>query len=302
MEHSPPPFFKRGPSPLTRLSFFTLLSIALMAGDARFEYLGLMRQAVAAVLYPLQRLAVAPAEILLRVGEFFVTQTSLIEENAQLNREKLAISAQAQRHQSLAAENEQLRKLLDARGRFEGTAMMAEILYADRNPFQRKIVLDKGLQGGVRDGQVVVDDTGVIGQVTRAYAWASEVTLITDKDHAVPVQSVRNGLRAIVFGSGEEGTLEVRYMPESADIQNGDLLVTSGIDGTYPPGLPVATVRLIERNSGYPFVRVLCAPTAGVDRHRQVLVVSRPERLPERPSEAAPEGKPAAKKPKRGAN
>jgi len=302
MEHSPPPFFKRGPSPLTRLSLFALLSIALMAGDARLEYLGLMRQAVAAVLYPLQRLAVAPAEGLMRVGEFFVTQTSLTEENARLNSEKLAISAQAQRYQSLAAENDYLRKLLDARGRFEGAAVMAEILYAERNPFQRKIVLDKGLQGGVRDGQVVLDDTGVVGQVTRAYAWASEVTLITDKDHAVPVQSVRNGLRAIVFGSGEEGTLEVRYMPESADIKNGDLLVTSGIDGTYPPGLPVATVRLIERNSGYPFVRVLCAPTAGVDRHRQVLVVARQEQLPERPTEAAPEGKPAAKKPKRGGN
>ncbi|HEX6828352.1 MAG TPA: rod shape-determining protein MreC [Burkholderiales bacterium] len=301
MEHTPPPFFKRGPSPLARLSFFSLLALVLMAGDARLQYLELLRQAVAVVIYPLQRLAVAPAEGFGRMGDFFVTQSSLIEENARLRKEHLADSAQLQRYQSLTAENEHLRKLLDARGRLQGGAVMAEILYAERNPFQRRVVIDKGAQGGVRDGQAVVDDTGVVGQVTRSYPWASEVTLITDKDHAVPVQSVRSGLRAIVFGSGEDGALEVRYMPESADIQNGDLLVTSGIDGTYPAGLPVATVRLIERNSGYPFVRVLCTPTAGVDRHGQVLVLAMPERHPERPAATEP-GRPAGKKGKRGSN
>jgi rod shape-determining protein MreC len=301
MEHTPPPFFKRGPSPLARLGFFSLLALVLMAGDTRLEYLGMVRQGVAVVIYPLQRVAMAPAEALGRMGDFFVTQSGLIEENARLRKEHLANSADLQRYQGLAAENEHLRKLLDARARFQGSAVMAEIVYAERNPFQRKVVLDKGARDGVRDGQVVVDDTGVVGQVTRAYPWMAEVTLITDKDHPVPVQSVRSGLRAIVFGSGEDGALEVRYMPESADIQNGDLLVTSGIDGTYPAGLPVATVRLIERNSGYPFVRVLCTPTAGVDRHRQVLVLSGPEKFAERPA-AAPETRPAAKKSRRGGN
>jgi rod shape-determining protein MreC len=298
MEHTPPPFFKRGPSPLARLAFFSVLSLVLMAGDTRLEYLALLRQAVGVAIYPLQRLALAPAGALSRMGEFFVTQSGLVEENARLRRERLADSAQLQRYQGLVAENEHLRRLLDARPRSEASAVMAEIIYAERNPFQRKVVLDKGRRDGVQDGQAVVDDTGVVGQVTLTHPWTSEVTLITDKDHPVPVQSVRTGLRAIVFGSGDEGALEVRYMPESADIRNGDLLVTSGIDGTYPPGLPVATVRLIERNTGYPFVRVLCMPTAGVNRHRQVLVLSRPEKLPERPA-AAPEPR-SAKKPKRG--
>lgn len=301
MEHSPPPFFKRGPSPLARVGFFSVLSLVLMTGDTRLQYLEVLRQAMAVVIYPLQRLAAAPAEGLGRMGEFFVTQSGLIDENARLRKAHLEDSARLQRHESLEAENAQLRKLLEARARFDGGAVLAEILYAERNPFQRRVVIDKGTRGGVRDGQAVVDDTGVVGQVTRAYPWTAEVTLITDKDHAVPVQSVRSGLRAIVFGSGEDGALEVRYMPESADIHNGDLLVTSGIDGTYPAGLPVASVRLIERNSGYPFVRVICTPTAGVDRHRQVLVLSGPESIPERPV-SAPESRPAAKKPKREGN
>jgi rod shape-determining protein MreC len=300
MAQTAPPFFKRGPSPLARLSFFAALAFLLMAGDARFQYLGLLRQAVAVVLYPLQRIAAAPAEGLARMGEFFVTQISLIEENARLTRQQLDNSARIQRYEGLAAENDYLRKLLEARSRFEGKAIMAEILYAEPDPFRRKIFVDKGMQAGARNGQVVVDDTGVVGQVTRAYPWLSEITLITDKDHAVPVQSVRNGLRAIVFGSGEVGTLEVRYMPESADIQNGDLLVTSGIDGIYPSGLPVASVKLIERNSGYPFVRILCTPTAGVDRHRQVLLLSGPDtKIPERPA-SSDETRPAGRKSKRG--
>jgi rod shape-determining protein MreC len=299
MEHAPPPFFKRGPSPFARLSFFAALAFLLMAGDARFQYLGLLRQVVAVALYPLQRIAAAPVAGLARMSEFFVTQASLIDENARLARQQLADAALLQRYQDLIAENEHLRKLLEARVHFEGKAMMAEIIYAEPNPFRRRITVDKGLQAGARDGQVVVDDTGVVGQVTRAYPWLSEVTLITDKDHAVPVQSVRTGLRAIVFGSGEEGTLEVRYMAESADIQNGDVLVTSGIDGIYPPGLPVATVKLIERNSGYPFARILCTPAAGVERYRQVLLLAGPDaKVPERPAEAG-ETRPAGKKSKR---
>jgi len=300
MEQSTPPFFKRGPSPLTRLSFFALVSLVMMTGDARFQYLELLRQGVAAVLYPLQRAAVAPIDAISRIGEFFVTQTSLISENSRLRQEHLANSAELQRLQALTAENAYLRKLLEAKERLAGSATTAEILYAERNPFTRKLVIDKGRQDGVRAGQVVVDDTGVAGQVTRAYPFLAEVTLITDKDHAVPVQSARTGLRTILFGTGEENSLEVRYLAESADIQNGDLLVTSGIDGTYPSGLPVATVSRIEHNSGYPFARVVCTPSAGVDRNRHLLVLTAPEKFPEKPAEPA-EAKQPRTKTKRGA-
>ena len=156
-------------------------------------------------------------------------------------------------------------------------------MYTERDIFKRKLFLDKGAQANVLAGQVVMDDSGVVGQVTRTYPWLSEVTLVTDKDHAVPVQVLRSGLRAVVFGSGDTSKLALRYMPTSADIQEGDVLVTSGIDGTYPPGLPVAKVSSIERDPAYPFSRILCTPVAGVDRMRQLLILSGLPKLPEHP-------------------
>lgn len=287
MEHSPPPFFNRGPSALARLVFFSALSLFLMFGDARYRYLDVMRQGVATALYPMQWLATAPAALYERVSTFFVTQTSLAEENARLRQERLVQSARLQQYQALAAENAQLRKLLDTRPRFEGGAVTAEILYHGREPFSRKLIFDRGARHGVEAGQVTVDDAGVIGQVTRTYPWVSEVTLISDRDHAVPVQVVRSGLRAIVFGSGRDDLLELKYLPVNADIQNGDLLVTSGIDGAYPPGLPVATVTRIERNAADPFARISCTPAAGVDRHRYALILSGQPKLPKRPAAQA---------------
>jgi rod shape-determining protein MreC len=144
----------------------------------------------------------------------------------------------------------------------------------------------------------VVDEAGVVGQVTRVFAWVSEVTLVTDKEQAVPIQSVRSGLRGVTFGIGYDGTLELRFMPVNADIQNGDLLVTSGIDGTYPPGLPVAVVSNIERNAAYAFARITCTPTAGVTSFSQVLIVSTADQVPEKPmtdDEPGPKGRKAKK-------
>jgi rod shape-determining protein MreC len=135
-------------------------------------------------------------------------------------------------------------------------------------------MIDKGSQNGVHAGSPVLDEAGVIGQVTRAHALASEVTLLTDKDQAIPVQVVRNGLRAVAFGAGASGMLELRFMASNAEIQNGDKLVTSGIDGTYPPGIPVATVARIERDAAYAFARIVCQPAAGVDGGRYVLVLA----------------------------
>jgi rod shape-determining protein MreC len=160
----------------------------------------------------------------------------------------------------------------------------ATILYANRDPFTRRVVVDKGSRDGVIPGEAVVDQTGVVGQVTRVFPWVSEVTLVTDKEQAVPIQVVRSGLRGVTFGVGFDGTLELRFMPVNADIQNGDLLVTSGIDGTYPAGLPVATVSNIERNAAYAFARISCIPAAGVNNFTQVLIVSTGgEKPPENP-------------------
>jgi rod shape-determining protein MreC len=283
MEYSPPPFFKRGPSLLTRFTFFSLLSVCLLISDARFNYLQIFRQGIGAMVYPVQRFAAFPGSLASRVGTFFVTQSQLQRENEQLKRQELRNSAAVQVQKSLQTENERLRQLLAMRERLPRDFLAAEVLYGNRDPFTRRVVVDRGLQNGVSAGQAVVDENGVIGQVTRVFPWVSEVTLITDKEQAVPIQVVRSGLRGVTFGIGYDGTLELRFMPVNADIQNGDLIVTSGIDGTYPPGLPVAVVSNVERNAAYAFARIACTPSAGVSSSIQVLIVATTDKVPANP-------------------
>jgi rod shape-determining protein MreC len=294
MEYSPPPFFKRGPSLLTRFTFFSILSVVLLVADARFNYLQVLRQGVAALVYPLERLSSLPGAAASRIGEFFATQSQLQRDNEQLRRQELLNSASLQVGKSLESENQHLRQLLGLRERLARDFIAAEILYSNRDPFTRRVVVDRGFQHGVKAGQAVVDEAGVVGQVTRVFPWVSEVTLVTDKEQAIPIQSARNGLRGVTFGIGYDGTLELRFMPVNADIQNGDLLVTSGIDGTYPPGLPVAVVSNIERNAAYAFARITCTPAASVTSFGQVLIVSTTDRLPENPvpdEEPGPKGR-----------
>ncbi|MGQ0526288.1 MAG: rod shape-determining protein MreC [Betaproteobacteria bacterium] len=285
MEHSPPPFFKTGPTPLARLLIFTTLSLALLVADVRFKYLEFLRQIAAVIVYPAQRLAAAPGEIARRAGDFFVTHSALREDNARLHQEQLANTLVLQQFKALQAENEQMRALLGARERIGTRATLAEVLYSARDPFAQKIIVDRGLHHEVRGGQPVIDQIGVVGQVTRAYQWLSEVTLITDKDQLVPVLNVRNGLRAVLAGVGTATTLELRFVPLNADFQNGDRLVTSGIDGVYPPGLPVAEISNVERDASYPFARIACKPLAGVNRSTQVLIVNVERNVPDRPAE-----------------
>lgn len=289
MQSSPPPFFKRGPSLFARLAFFSVLSLFLLYADARFHYTESMRKIIGIVLYPLQQLADAPGQAASRIGSFFVSQSYLQRENDRLAHENFLQAGQLQSQQALIAENRHLRQLLEMKERVEQTSTVAEILYVGRDPFSRKVVIDKGSSQGIEEGAAVVDDTGLIGQVTRALPWTAEIALISDRAQVVPVQVVRNGLRAAVFGVGYDGALDLRFMPVNTDVENGDLLVTSGIDGVYPAGLPVALVSNIERNAAYPFAKITCTPAAGPNRHRQVLVMSRLAALPEYP--VAPESK-----------
>ncbi|WP_371265639.1 rod shape-determining protein MreC [Nitrosospira briensis] len=280
-----PQFFRHGPSLLARLVFFVMLSLVLMAVDARFKYLVEIRQAFSTIIYPLQKLANVPQTIYDGISEVF-SSGDLAEENANLKQQHLVDRGQLQQLRALEVENAQLRKLLETAQRVETKAVMAEILRVPHDPFNRKVILDKGSQSGIQPGQVVVDDIGVIGQVTRGYPFVSEVTLITDKDHSVPVQVVRNGLRSVVSGMGKDAMLELRYLAVNTDIQEGDMLVTSGIDGVYPPGLPVAVVSRIERNSTYVFARVTCTPVAGVGHNRQLLILSMLTPVTEIPADA----------------
>ena len=287
MDHTPPPFFKRGPAPLVRLFFFATLSLAMLVIDARFRYVEGLRSWLALAAYPMQRAALAPFEVGERVAGYFSTQTRLVAENERLRAKALEYSQDAQRYQAAQAEAAELRRIINAGERLELKAIPAEVLYASRDPYAHKIFIDRGAVQGIRPGSPVADEAGVIGQVTRVHPFVSEVTLLTNSDQAVPVQVVRNGLRAIAFGGGASGMLELRFTAANAEVQNGDQLVTSGIDGTYPAGLPVATVVHIERDADHTFARVLCRPAAGVDRGRYVLVVAneQPAARPPRPDE-----------------
>ena len=288
MEHTPPPFFKRGPAPLVRLFFFASLSLALLVLDARFRYAEGLRSTLALIAYPLQRAATAPVELFSAVGNYFSTQAQLVEDNATLRAKTLELSQAAQRYEAAEAEAAQLRRLIGAAEKLDVKATPAEVLYAGRDPYSHKVFINLGEKQGVKPGSPVTDESGVVGQVTRVHPLVSEVTLVTDQDQAVPIQVLRNGLRAIAFGGGTSGMLELRFMAANAEIQNGDRLVTSGIDGTYPAGLPVATVVRIERDAEHSFARVICRPAAGVDRGRFVLVLSDETARPARPEESQP--------------
>jgi rod shape-determining protein MreC len=299
MDHQPPPFFNRGPAPLVRLSFFISLAVLLMVLDARFHYAESVRQVVALAAYPIQRVAMAPVDLFHTVANYFGSTAALQEENAAIKTKQLRVAPELLQLEALKEENNQLRRLLDAQEHTPRKSAFAEILYAGRDPFSRKVVIDKGSQSGIQPGQPVIDDVGVIGQVTRVYLLISEVTLLTDKDQAIPLQVLRNGLRAVAYGGAEGGMLDLRFMAANADIRNGDTLVTSGIDGTYPPGLPVATVARIERDAAYAFAKISLTPTAGTDRYRQVLVLSSEATAPPPEAEQPAQKPPRIKRPRK---
>ena len=281
----PPPFFHRGPSPLSRLAFFGLLSLALLFTDTRYRYLENVRQVVAVALYPLQRAVQMPGEALAFAGTYFSSQRALAGDNAQLKQQLLADAPLLQSYPQLEQENARLRAMLSVEARFHGAATAAEVLYSGRDPFTQKIFVDKGDAAGVLAGQAVIDDIGVIGQVTRVFPYMAEVTLVTDKDHAVPVKVERSGVRSVMYGAGTGRLPELRFLSPNAEVQPGDRLVTSGIDGTYPAGLAVAQVASVERETGQMFARVTCKPLAGVDASQHVLILGSAAATMSRPEE-----------------
>lgn len=269
---SPPPFFKRGPAPIARLVFFISLSLMLLVTDLRFHTLEWVRMGVATVIWPLQRIAMLPVEAGGNLGKYFTLLSALQTENEALRHRQLTVAHALLRQEHLERENRRLRALIDMKERQPAEGRIAEILYAARDPFSRRVIVSVGLRDGVAAGQAVVDDAGVIGQVTRVFPMTSEVTLLTDKEQAIPVQVERNGLRAVLGGAGA-GNLELRFLAGNADIQPGDILVTSGLDGVYLPGLPVAKVVQIDRDNSFSFARIRCIPLAGIERHGHVLIL-----------------------------
>ncbi|MEW9581306.1 rod shape-determining protein MreC [Paraburkholderia sp. DGU8] len=299
MEYSPPPLFKQGPSALARLVFFVVLAIALLISDARFRTLEIVRGVLGAGLYPLQRAALVPRDIFMGAADLAVTSTTLRSENDKLRTKDLQLSQQANTAGELAAENAHLRALLQLSQRSTTQTLPAEIQYDTRDPFTQKVIIGRGAQQGIQDGSPVVNEDGVIGQVTRVFPLQAEVTLLTDKDQAVPVQIVRTGLRSVIYGTPKGDTLDLRFVPISADVQTGDELVTSGLDGVYPPGLPVAKVVRVDKQADTAFAHVVCLPVAPVRGARQLLVLHYVNNVPPRPVEepdAATVAKEAKKK------
>jgi rod shape-determining protein MreC len=281
----PPAFFHRGPSPLARLAFFGLVSIALLFADTRYRYLENVRHVVGTVLYPVQRAVEMPFEAAAWVGRYFADKARLADENAALRRELIALAPAASAFPEIHEENERLKALLALSTRYANAATAVEVLYTGRDPFAQKVFVDKGAQQGLAPGEAVVDDQGVVGQVTRVFPYMAEVTLVTDKDQAVPVKVERTGVRSVLFGSGTGRAPELRFTAPTADVKVGDRLVTSGIDGTYPPNLPVAEVVDIERETGQMFARIAVRPLAGVDRSPFLLVLAQTASPPPRPEE-----------------
>jgi rod shape-determining protein MreC len=287
--HQSPSFFHRGPSPLARLTFFTLAAIVLMIADHRFRALETVRLSLSVLAHPIQQLAGAPSQALGRIADYFASQERLLRENQELKAKVLEQSAAAQEARLLRAEQEHLLAMSPGKSRYADRGVITEVLYTARNPFTRKVIVDKGLTQGIQAGMPVIDDSGVVGQVTNVGTFTSEVTLVTEKDQSVPVMLVRNGLRAIAVGSGKDGSIDVPFMPVSADIQNGDMFVTSGIDATYPPGLLVAQVTSVEKNAAYVFAKIVAKPAAGVESHRYVMVLPLPAVSAPRPETRAAE-------------
>ena len=277
LDRTPPPFFRQGPSALTRLAFFSLLAIVLMVADTRYQVARPLRASIATVLYPLQWLVMRPVAWAQEGNDYF---ESLQTAQAALTTAEKKLNLQSQRAgqvEQLSIENNRLRQLLGLRERMNTPGQAAQVLYDAADPYTRKVIIDRGMVHGVATGSPVLDETGVLGQVTRVYPLVSEVTLLTDKEQSIPVQVVRTGLRAIAYGNpsraADAGTLDLRFMASHADVQVNDVLVTSGLDGVYPAGLAVARVARVDRNTTESFARIVCVPLGGVDRHRHVLVL-----------------------------
>jgi rod shape-determining protein MreC len=298
LDRTPPPFFKQGPSALSKLMVFSAIALFLMVADTRFKVSQPLRAGVATVLYPLQWLALRPVLAVRYAGEYFESLKTA-QANEEQARVKLAQQAlRANQVEELLVENRRLRELLGLRERVSVPAQAAEVLYDAADPFTRKVVIDKGLAQGIAAGAPVIDESGVLGQVTRVMPLVSEVTLVTDREHAIPVLNTRTGARSVAYGdpTSTTGQMELRFMAGNADVQPGDLLTTSGVDGVYPPGLPVAKVVKVERRASGGFAQISCAPQARVDGARHVMVLG--SLGPQLPPNTAAQEPASAPKPK----
>ena len=264
----------RGGLPLgLRFLLLAIISTSLMLLDHRQEHLSRIRQAFSVVVYPIQLAVDLPFTGWRWATRALSDQTALLEENALLRTERRDVNVRLQRLAALEAENNRLRAMLDSSAHVADRVLVAEILAVDLDPYRQRFTINRGLNDSVYVGQALLDADGVVGQIVRADLLTSEAVLISDADHALPVAINRNGLRTIVVGTGDSARLRLPYLTNSADVEQGDLLVSSGLGGVFPSGYPVGRVLEVRRQPGQSFAQVIAEPAARLDRDREVLLV-----------------------------
>ncbi len=269
--------FRRGPPAEVTLAILVLISLALLFTDATWKTLNPLRQVVSIGLYPFQRAVLLPRDAVYMVHDWYDAAALVKSENEGLQRQRIELAQVSSLAAQLAAENAQLRRLMGVFDRVVAQpAIVVEVLYEPANAFNRRLVFNKGSKDGIAPGMPVIDEGGVVGQVIRVTPMSSEAAVLTDEVVSIPVQLLRNGLRLIAFGSSTPGKVEVRYFAADADIQKGDLMVTSGVGGVFPPGLPVARIDDVQRNSASGFARAEAIPSSHPERYRHFLVLQVP--------------------------
>lgn len=301
IERSAPPIFRQGLSATSKMMLLGLLSILLMAADHRLQISQPIRSGVALILAPLQWLSLQPGRVMDAAAQYF-SNLEQAQDAAQTYQSKTISQAQRlQQVEQLSQENAHLRQLLDLRVQMAGPSKAVQVLYDTADPYTRRVVVDRGQLAGIVHGSAVIDTAGVVGQVTRVYPLVSEVTLLTDRDQSIPVMNARTGSRHVANGDPYTlgGSLDLKFVPAGSDMQKGDLLTTSGIDGVYPAGLHVGRIVRIDRRVDSSFARVHAEPMA-IERGRHLLVLLPVKDWPALPSPET--GKPALVKSKAAAS
>ncbi|MFM1870148.1 MAG: hypothetical protein RLY99_892 [Pseudomonadota bacterium] len=273
MQLSPPPLFKQGTPALIKLAACLLVSLVLMVADYQFKTMEAARSIASYLLTPLETIMLAPRDMLIASYDYLTTKGSLEQENEALTKRVAELTLLANQSELFMSENAQLRKLIGIQEQSRFKILISQILYSPNNPLSQRVVIDRGASSNISAGQAVADHQGIVGQVVRVMENKSEVALLDDRDMIIPIQVARNGLRGALHGNGRGRPLELRHMAAVSDLQVGDVLMTSGIDGVYPPGFAVATVDKIDRNVDKNFAYVYCSPVGGVNRFRHVMIL-----------------------------
>lgn len=269
--------FRRGPAAEVKLALMVLLALALLITDANWKTLNPLRQSISIALYPFQRAVMLPRDATFLVHDWYSAAAAIKAENEGLQRQRIELAQVTSNAAQLAAENAQLRRLMGVFDKaVDQPAIVVEVLYEPANAFNRRLVFNKGSRSGIAPGMPIIDEGGVVGQIIRVAPMSSEAAMLTDEVVSIPVQILRNGLRLIAFGSSTPGKIEVRYFSSDADIREGDMLVTSGVGGVFPPGLAVAKIESVERNSSTGFARAEAQPSSHPERYRHFLVLQVP--------------------------